>query len=190
MKRGRLVTAIGSGLAIGGLALGLTLSASATPAHPPASSTAPASTAPASSTAPSGTPGLLVVFDCPGRSALAEPKTYVLTCADANSYLGKLSWTSWTPGLASAKGVLEENDCTPDCAAGHFHGYPAMVVFRGDVAVKNHPGERCYTTMTVTLTGQRPRYYDYLTHKWVTAPVAQTSTLPTSSGAPVPVPAA
>jgi hypothetical protein len=178
MKRGRLVTAIASGLAVGGLALGLALSASATPAHPVAGISAPyVRSAPA------------VVFDCPGHSALVEPKTYILTCADANSYLGKLSWTSWKPGLASAEGVLEENDCTPYCAAGHFHSYPAVVVFWGDATVKNHPGERCYTAMTVILTGQRPRYYDYLTHTWVTAPVTQTSTLPTSPGAPTRVPA-
>ncbi len=177
MKRGRLVTAIASGVALGGLALGLTLSASAAPSHPVASTAAPYLG-----------PAPLVVFDCPGRSALVEPKTYVLTCADANSYLGKLSWTSWTPGLASATGVLEENDCTPYCAAGHFHSYPAVVVFWGDAAVKNHPGERSYTAMTVILTGQRPRYYDYLTHTWATAPATQTSTLPASSGAPARVP--
>ena len=169
MRRGRLVTAIALGLAVGGLALGLTLSASAAPAHPVASIAAPYVR-----------PAPPVVFDCPGQNALVEPKTYILTCADANSYLGKLSWTSWTPGLASAKGVLEENDCLPYCAAGHFHSYPAVVVFWGDAAVKNHPGERSYTMMTVILTGQRPRYYDYLTHKWVTAPVTQTSSLLTS----------
>ncbi len=177
MRRGRLVTAIASGLAVGGLALGLTLSASATPAHPPARIT------------PSARPAPAVVFDCPGQRALVEPRTYILACADANSSVGSLSWTSWTPGLASATGVLEENDCLPYCAAGHFHSYPAVVVFWGDAAVTNHPGERRYTMMTVILTGPRPRYYDYLAHKWVTAPVTQTSTLPASSGAPTRVPA-
>ncbi len=34
--------------------------------------------------------------------------------------------------------------------------------------------------MTEILTGPRPRYYDYATHKWVTAPVTQTSSLLTS----------
>ena len=31
--------------------------------------------------------------------------------------------------------------------------------------------------MTEILTGPRPRYDDYATHKWVTAPVSQTSPL-------------
>jgi hypothetical protein len=173
MKRGRLVVAIASGLAMGGLALGLTLSARATPAVPAATVRS----------APT------VVFDCPGQRALVKPAAYILTCADANSYLSKLAWTSWTPGVASATGVLEENDCTPYCAAGHFHSYPAVVVFWGEAAVKNDPGERRYTMMTTILTGARPRYYDYLTHKSVTAPVTATSALPAPSVAPTRVPA-
>jgi hypothetical protein len=31
--------------------------------------------------------------------------------------------------------------------------------------------------MTIILTGARPRYYDYLTRRWVTAPATQTSAL-------------
>lgn len=91
-----------------------------------------------------------------------------------------ISLPSWTPGLASAAGTLEENDCTPNCADGHFHAYPALVILWGSTAVPNHPGERCYTMMTSILTGARPRYYDYARHKWVTAPVTQTSPLMTS----------
>ncbi len=152
-------------LAITGLILGLSGSAHATPPRP---IVAPAAT---------------VVFDCPGQHALVRPKSFILTCADANSQLDNLSWSSWTPGLASATGTLEVNDCTPYCAAGHFHSYPAIVIFWGSQAVKNHAGERCYTTMTQILTGTRPRYYDYIQHKWVTAPVTQTSPLLTSQTA-------
>jgi hypothetical protein len=155
---------LASVVALAGLAVGLTGSARA-------QSTAIA-------------PVRMVAFDCPGQSApLVKPKTFILTCADANSDLGKLSWTSWTPSLASATGKLEVNDCTPYCAAGHFHAYPAVVVFWGNTAVKNHPGEHAYTDMTLILTGSRPRYYDYLTRKWVTAPATQTTALLTSPGA-------
>jgi hypothetical protein len=171
MKRARLSAWIISVLTVGGLALGLSASASATTAHTAAAHVSAGLTSVQT-----------VVFDCPGQRPLVEPKTFIITCADANTYLGKLSWTSWTPGLASAAGTLRENDCTPYCAAGHFHSYPAIVIFWGNSAVKNHPGEHCYTRMTVILTGSRPRYYDYLTHKWVTAPATTTSTLRTSAG--------
>ncbi len=165
MKRRLVITVLAlvvPALAITGLTLGLAGSAHAIP------------------TRASVTPAQTVVFDCPGQHALVRPKTFILTCADANSQLDNLSWTSWTPGLASATGMLEVNDCTPYCAAGHFHSYPAIVIFWGSQAVKNHPGERCYTMMTQILTGTRPRYYDYIHHKWVTAPVTQTSSLLTS----------
>ena len=130
---------------------------------------------------PAASPSQTVVFDCPGQHALVRPKSFTLTCADGNAYFAKLAWTSWTPGLASAKGTLVLNDCTPYCAAGHFHRYPAIVVLWGSKAVKGHPGERCYTKLTEILTGQRPRYYDAVHLKWVTAPMTQTMPLLTSS---------
>jgi hypothetical protein len=165
MKRARPGTVLAlilAVLAVTGLTLGLTASAHAAPARPAVS------------------PAQTVVFDCPGQPAMVRPKTFILTCADGYTYFSRLSWTSWTPGLASATGTLVENDCTPTCVGGHFHSYPAVVIFWGSQAVKNHPGERCYTMMTEILTGPRPRYYDYIHHKWVTAPVTQTEPLLTS----------
>jgi hypothetical protein len=137
-----------------------------------------AQAAPARSAA---SPSQTVVFDCPGQHALVRPKSFILTCADGYAYFGKLAWTSWRPGLASAKGTLVLNDCTPNCVAGHFHRYPAIVVLWGSRAVPGHPGEHCYTKLTEILTGQRPHYYDAVHHKWVTAPVTQTMPLLTSS---------
>ena len=124
-----------------------------------------------------------VVFDCPGQHALVRPKSFILACADGYAYFDKLAWTSWTPGLASARGTLVLNDCTPYCAAGHFHSYPAIVVLWGSKAVPGHPGEHSYTKLTEILTGQRPRYYDAVDHKWVTAPMTQTMPLLTSGHA-------
>jgi hypothetical protein len=129
----------------------------------------------------------MVVFDCPGHPApLVRPGTFIISCADDGVYLNHLHWTSWTSSIASAAGTLEMNTCTPSCVAGHFKAYPALVVFWGNIAVKNHPGEHSYTMMTEILTGTRPRYYDYQTHKWVTEPVTQTSRLLTFPGTYVP----
>jgi len=88
VKRAVIIAVLASvlgGLAITGLTLGLTGSAHAAPAHPAAS------------------PTRVVIFDCPGQHALVRPRSFVLTCADGNAYFDKLSWTSWTPGLASAR---------------------------------------------------------------------------------------
>lgn len=158
-----VLTLTGAGLTITGLTLSGT--AQAAPAHP---------AAPAQYSA-----GRMVLFDCPGQHALVRPKDFVLACADANSVLEKLTWTTWAPGLASAEGTLVQNDCTPYCAAGHFHNYPALVVLWGSKAVG--PGEHAYTKLTLILTGSRPGYYDSVHHKWVYAPVTQTFPLLTSS---------
>jgi hypothetical protein len=162
MKRAWLITVLtlaGAGLTI----TGLTLSgpAQAAPAHP---------AAPAAQ---------LVVFDCPGQHAMVRPKSFVLACADGNSAFDRLAWSTWAPGLASAKGTLVQNDCTPYCAAGHFHRYPALVVLWGSKAIGH--GEHAYTRLTEILTGPRPRYYDATHHKWVYAPITQTFPLLTSA---------
>jgi hypothetical protein len=159
MKRARLAALALSLLAAGGLIAGLALAL-------PGSAAA----------TPQAGPVRIVVFDCPGQPAMVRPRTFVVTCADGGIQYSRLNWASWTPGQARASGLLEENDCTPDCAYGHFHAYPALVVLRGNTAVKDHPGEHCYTEMTVTLTGARPRYAHGL------APKTQTISLPTSPG--------
>jgi len=105
--RGRGWAVVGAaGLGLGGLALGVGL----TPAL--------AGSAPGA--------GLPRVLDCAGK-AVYEPSSYVLACADANTYFQSLHWSSWTAGTASASGTYVANDCQPSCAAGHFHKYPGTV---------------------------------------------------------------
>ena len=163
MKRTRLGASVISLLAAGLLALGISGSlagpAGAAPARPAAASVSLQT----------------VVLDCPGLPALVRPKTYILSCADGYVQLDKLSWTSWTPGLASATGTLVKNTCTPSCVAGHFRRYPVLVVFWGKAAVKNHPGQQCYTRMTLIYPGARPKGLGQ----------TQTVSLPTSLPVPV-----
>ena len=72
-----------------------------------------------------------------GRTALIScehvatfrPSSYVLACGDGNASLERLRWSAWTKARAAARGVYHVNDCVPYCAAGHFHDYPATVVF-------------------------------------------------------------
>src|SRR5216684_6848262 len=136
MKRGRLTSAIvaaismpalgiGLGLTLGGAASARTISARQYSEH-------------------------TVVINCQGQPQV-RPGSFTLACADGNDYLSSLSWTSWTPGLASATGVQHENDCVPYCAAGHFRRYPVDVVFWGSAAApvaraaSATPRSRCST---------------------------------------------
>ena len=109
------------------------------------------------------TPGLCsertVAVSCLGQPEV-RPGTFTLACADGNDYLTGLSWTSWTPGLASGYGTQHENDCIPYCAAGHFHAYPVLVVlWRGD-ALNGNPGTQHYTRLTLIYPGTRPKVFD------------------------------
>ena len=162
MKRARLGASVISLLVTGLLGFSLAGSAGASPARP------------AEIDAAGPVSVRTVVLDCPGLPALVRPKTYILSCADGYVQLDKLSWTSWTPGLASATGTLVKNTCTPSCVAGHFRSYPVLVVFWGKATVKNHPGQRCYTRMTLIYPGARPNGVGQ----------TQTVSLPTSLPAP------
>jgi hypothetical protein len=98
----------------------------------------------------------MVMFDCPGQSAQVKPSSYVTYCGDGNDTYVKLSWTSWTPKMASATSTLGQDNCVPNCAAGHTQEYSALNILWGSTAVKGHPGELAYTHMTIIFTGARP----------------------------------
>lgn len=116
-----------------------------------------------------------VVLDCNFKPVVA-PSTFVITCADAGIGVRDLHWTSWTPKLASGHGTFWENDCTPNCAEGHFHYYPSLEVLWGSATVKGHPADRRYTRLTVIFTGKkRPPVYVMKNGQLVaTHPLTQT----------------
>jgi hypothetical protein len=158
MNRGRTISAIIAAIAAG--VLGLTLAATS------AAQAMPAKAAPAAHPAKPK-----VVINCLNKPQV-KPHSFVLACADGNSYLTRLSWTSWTPKLASASGTLVQNDCLPTCVGGHFHSYPTLVVFWGGAPYRH--GQR-YTELTVIFTGARPLIFNG--HKWVPGPQTYTSPL-------------
>ena len=148
MKRGRFTSAIIPALAASAVALGLaagTGPATAATSHP----TARPVTAHTSQT---------VVFNCL-KHAQVRPKSFVLTCADGNDYLTGLSWSSWTPTVATATGKQLVNDCVPYCARGKFHSYATMAIFWRAEPVAHHPGEKYFTQVTLLYPGARPPVY-------------------------------
>ncbi len=57
----------------------------------------------------------------------SRPASIVVACADANFYVDHLTWSSWGARSAVGKGTAHVNDCTPNCAAGHFHTFAARI---------------------------------------------------------------
>jgi hypothetical protein len=67
------------------------------------------------------------------------------------------------------------NDCTPYCAAGKFHSYPADVIFSRSEPVPGHPGQRYFSRVTLRFPGGRPSAYS--NGKPVTGPKTWTGVL-------------
>jgi hypothetical protein len=71
--------------------------------------------------------GVRIVGNC--MHSQVRPAQIVLACADANSALTHLRWSSFGGSTARAAGDYAYNDCTPTCVAGHVHSYPVTIVF-------------------------------------------------------------
>jgi hypothetical protein len=96
--------------------------------------------------------GTAWVNDC-GPLASA-PRTLVLACADGNYELASLTWRGWGSAHATATGVARANDCTPNCAAGHFHSYPVTATVD---RLTRCGAARYYARLTIVYGGTRPQ---------------------------------
>ena len=96
----------------------------------------------------------------PGRRRLrraprTRPGQYILACADGGAYLASLHWATWGSSAAFADGISTFNDCVPNCAAGHGHSFPVLVVLWRPAPLAGHVGERYFTRLTIIYTGSR-----------------------------------
>jgi len=82
-----------------------------------------------------------------------EPPSIIVACADAGIGVQGLTWSRWTSTAASGSGQVWWNDCTPDCATGTVHHYPASVALSD---VQPSPGGAAFSVLTVTYTGAEP----------------------------------
>jgi hypothetical protein len=63
--------------------------------------------------------------DC--YTQVTSPARITLACADGNFWVGGLRWRGWGGTAATATGTSHQNDCTPNCAAGHFEAHAVSV---------------------------------------------------------------
>lgn len=134
-RRLKWLGAIVAVLAIGGVVTGASMKAfgSPTPHAAGAQLSAAASTK-------SG------IITCRGN-AVIEPRTFIITCADANTQLTKTHWSSWTSTGASGTTTFAMNLCTPYCAASPMSYFPnSHVTLSAPVATKKG---KLFSLMTV-----------------------------------------
>jgi hypothetical protein len=91
--------------------------------------------------------------DCLGHPQI-RPTDIVVTCADGGFGVDRLSWVTWGGSRAVGLGSAYVNDCTPSCAAGHFHRFPAVVIASGLQRCPN--GEAAYLTVIWAFIGRSP----------------------------------
>jgi hypothetical protein len=116
-----------------------------------AAASGPAIAKAATPQAPRAATTSVAVYDC-GNKPLIEPHTFVFTC-DSTGSLTKLQWSAWNSTMATATGVLNTDNCVPNCASGKWTHQQADVILWRSAAVKGYPGKRGYTEMTFLLPG-------------------------------------
>jgi hypothetical protein len=95
----------------------------------------------------------LKITNC--TKASSRPKTLTLTCADANTVLTGLRWSSFGGVSALATGTLETNTCTPNCANGKLVRY--QVAVRADDPRACKAGLRVYNKLSLKFTARAPK---------------------------------
>ena len=83
----------------------------------------------------------------------SKPASLTIACGDGNYALANLRWSGWGTARATATGVARANDCTPNCAAGHFHSYRTTATADRLSACGK---ARYYARLSVTYPGSRP----------------------------------
>ncbi len=76
-----------------------------------------------------------------------EP-TQIVTSADGSGYVKYLTWSGWATPTAHGTGVLEVDNCTPNCAEGTYSGYPAAITLSG-LTPYGH-GKQAYSVMVIS----------------------------------------
>jgi hypothetical protein len=102
--------------------------------------------------------------DCLGKPRV-KPASVVLACADGNFSVAKLAWTGWGQAFTAGRGTGMVNDCKPNCAAGHFHSYPVILLATGRQNCHSNPA---YASITYAFITQAP--YPVKTVKDATIP--------------------
>jgi hypothetical protein len=96
-----------------------------------------------------------VFADCLGKPQV-KPADLVIACGDGNEAVEGITWIGWGSMFTAGRGIATINDCTPNCAAGHAHSYPVVVILTGRETCKPG-GQIAYARLTLAFTASGPR---------------------------------
>jgi hypothetical protein len=148
--------------------------ASRAPASGPPASSAPATSAAASPRATTQSPPAAVPLsrfrvctfpadtcNSGNPTAMQTEPTEIVTTGDGSGFLKALTWSGWSTATAQGTGLLEVDNCNPNCAQGTFTGYQATVTLSDLTPYGN--GDEAYADMTVTAPGSPVPQQDFST---------------------------
>jgi hypothetical protein len=95
-----------------------------------------------------------VVFPAACATPTYKPTSIVVTCADANTVVRNITWSSYTDKSAAGTGTANVNACDPTCAAGRFQEFPAKVGLSGPTECGKDTTQ--FERLVLTYTGARP----------------------------------
>ena len=75
----------------------------------------------------------------------------IVTTADGSGYVKNLVWSGWGTAIAHGAGILEVDNCIPNCAQGTFTGYPATVTLSALTGYGN--GLHGYSVIAISAPG-------------------------------------
>ncbi len=96
-----------------------------------------------------------VLIGC-SHHAQVRPAQVVFACGDGNFYADGISWSHWGTADAEGVGTAHQNDCTPYCAAGHFHVYKALSVRLSRPVACIKGGRHEYSRIAWRFSGAKP----------------------------------
>jgi hypothetical protein len=82
-----------------------------------------------------------------------KPTRIVVACGDGNNRLARIRWQSYGTDAASGTATAVVNDCEPNCAAGEFHRFRAVVTL---TKPKDCGRYRQFTRLVERFTDDKP----------------------------------
>jgi hypothetical protein len=96
---------------------------------------------------------VLVIDNCYDIGRI-EPVSVLIACADGNVEMEGLSWSSWGSRMAFGTGIVDVNNCEPDCADGTFIAYPIRVKLSEPIRAES--GELYFTHIRLFYLNRKP----------------------------------
>lgn len=85
-----------------------------------------------------------------------KPTRIVVACGDGNNRLARIRWQSYGTDAASGTATAVVNDCEPNCAAGTFHHFRAVVTLNKP---KDCGRYRQFTRLVERFTDETPESF-------------------------------